>query len=134
VRRSLLLDALPYGRTVETRSNCVVVTYIAIGAIAAFTVFVVAIAAVVLLEPLFRPPIDPTDWIGAVFAGVAAVLAGSAGITVGLSADTYNSLSWAQVAVGGMFAVVGIVLTVIGVWIYEPLRQDAPEEPVERTA
>lgn len=102
-----------------------IVTYIALGVVGAFTVFVVAIGAVVLLEPLFRPPIEPTDWITAVASGVAAVLAGSAGITVGLSADTYNSLAWAQIGIGGMFAVVGIVLTVIGVWIYEPADERA---------
>lgn len=100
------------------------VTYIALGVIAAFAAFVVAIASVVFLEPLFRPPIDETDWISAVFAGVAAVLAGSAGITVGLSADSYTAVSWTQVGVGGLFAVVGIVLTVIGVWIYEPRGDD----------
>ena len=100
------------------------VTYIAFAAIAAFTAFVVAVGAVVLLEPLFRPPIDRNDWMMAVSSGVAAVLAGSAGITAGLSRDTYNSLSWTQVGVGGMFAVVGIVLTVIGVWIYEPPVND----------
>ena len=101
------------------------VTYIAFAVIAAFAAFVVAIASVVFLEPLFRPPIEKNDWISAVFAGVAAVLAGSAGITVGLSVDTYTALSWTQVGVGGLFAVVGIVLTVIGVWIYEP-QSDEP--------
>ena len=96
------------------------VTVFALAVIAAFAAFVVVIASIVLFEPLFRPPIGRTDWINAVFAGVAAVLAGSAGITVGLSADTYTAVSWTQVGAGGLFAVVGIVLTVIGVWIYEP--------------
>ena len=96
------------------------VTYAALGVIGAFTAFVVVIAAIVILEPLFHPPIEPTDWITAVFSGVAAVLAGSAGIAAGLSTDTYTALSWTQVGVGGIFAVFGIVLTVIGVWIYEP--------------
>jgi hypothetical protein len=103
----------------------VAVTYIALGVVAVFAAFVVAIASVVLLEPVFRPPIDENDWIPAVFAGVAAVLAGSAGITVGLSADSYSAATWTQVGAGGIFAVVGIVLTVIGVWIYEPHGDDA---------
>ena len=101
------------------------VTYIALGAVAVFAAFVVAIASVVLLEPVFRPPIEKNDWISAVFAGVAAVLAGSAGITVGLPADTYSAATWTQVGAGGLFSVVGIVLTVIGVWIYEPQDDDA---------
>ena len=100
------------------------VTYIALGVVAVFAAFVVAIASVVLLEPMFRPPIEKNDWIPAVFAGVAAVLAGSAGITVGLSADTYSAVTWTQVGAGGLFAVVGIVLTVIGVWIYGPQNDD----------
>ena len=100
------------------------VTVISLSVIAAFTVMVVVIGALVVLEPLYRPPIDDTDWMMAFVVGIATVLAGAAGIAVGITADTYDSLSWTQIVVGGMFAVFGVVMTVIGVWIYEPAADD----------
>ena len=105
------------------------VTVISLSVIAAFTVMVVVIAALVVLEPLYRPPIDDTDWMMAFVVGIATVLAGAAGIAVGITADTYDSLSWTQIVVGGMFAVFGVVMTVIGVWIYEPAADDQ-DQPV----
>lgn len=124
--RALDGDVLRYGQVDWEREKeyLVPVTYIALGVVAVFAAGVVAIASVVLLEPVFRPPIEKSDWIPAVFSGVAAVLAGSAGISIGLSADSYSSVTWTQVGAGGLFAVVGIVLTVIGVWIYEPQGDD----------
>ena len=102
------------------------VTVIALSVIGAFTVMVVVIAALVVLEPMYRPPIDSTDWMMAFVVGVAAVVAGAAGISVGVTADSYDSLAWTQIVIGGMVAVVGVVLTVIGVWIYEPAADDQP--------
>jgi hypothetical protein len=102
--------------------------YVSLSVAAAVAAGFVAIASLMILRPLYQPPYESDNWISAIFAGLAAILAGSAGIAVGLSADEYSVASWTEVSVGGIVAVFGIVLTVIGVWIYEP-TPDGNGEP-----
>lgn len=102
--------------------------YVSLSVAAAVGAGAVAIASLMILRPLYQPPYESDNWISAIFAGLSAILAGSAGIAVGLGADEYSVASWTEAGIGGIVAVFGIVLTVIGVWIYEP-ASDTNGEP-----
>jgi hypothetical protein len=89
-------------------------TMTALVALAVIAAVAVAIAALIVAEPLYRAPLCapllPGDWVGPVFSGLAAVAAGVAGVVVSAASDHTDAVRWLGASLGGALVVVGVVL------------------------
>ena len=94
--------------------------YIPLAVVGALTAFAIVIGTLVVIRPMLSGPHQPGDWLAGTTAGLAAALAGVAGVVVGLRADEYTLGTWTQVVVGGAVAVIGLLLVIIGVASFEP--------------
>jgi hypothetical protein len=101
-------------------------TYIAMGVAGVVSAAAVVVGALVVLQPVYQKPFEPGQWIPTVFAGVAAILAGGAAVAHAVASGEATALSWTEGLIGGAVALVGGVLTALGIWIYEP--EDIPEQ------